>query len=183
MSEIPPPGGRHLRILWEDFDESTVVPAGFAGAFFYLDTSTDAVPPVLYLNKSARGALIRLAETRGHGHPKALPRDVIFRSMAVTVWTALVHAALEALLREAENGDVDFEDTFAGRWKGEVLKWAAPVIWPTVLPEDALKDLCMRIHEDGYYTQVMARAQLAIQVEENLLDIYERFAEGVFEND
>jgi hypothetical protein len=181
MAKMPPPGGKHLRILWEDFDESTIVPAGFAGAFFYLDTNTDDIPPVLYLNRSAKPALVKLAETRGHGHPKALPRDVIFRSIAVTVWTALVQAALEALLREAgENGEVDFENTFAGRWKGEVLKWAAPVIWPTVLPKDALKELCMRINEDGYYTQVMARAQLGIQVEENLLGIYEQFAEDVF---
>jgi hypothetical protein len=87
MTERLPQRGRHLRILWEDFDGSTIVPAGFPNAFFYLDTNTDAVPPVFYLNKSAKAALIRLAETlaRLYQPPAFLPFSMAKSPPAVQV--------------------------------------------------------------------------------------------------
>jgi hypothetical protein len=182
MVDRPLPKGKFLRIVWDDFEKSTVVPSGFRGAFHYVHTESSE--PVLYLNKQAKPPLVKLLETKGHGHSKALPRDVLFSSIAVPVWTSLVYAALEALRREGDETDwpVDFKDAFDGTWRGEVLKWISARVLPEMLPEDALFEFCSKMGQNDFYTDVLARAQVAIQSEEKLLDRCEQFALGVFEN-
>jgi hypothetical protein len=44
--------------------------ADFEKGLYYVDTESD--PPVLYLNKLASSPLIKIFQTQGHGHAKAL---------------------------------------------------------------------------------------------------------------
>jgi hypothetical protein len=176
MVENPPPQGRYLRIVWVDFETSPAVPSGFAEAFHYVHTSGE--DPVLYLNSRAKAPLRKLFDTKGYGHPIALPRDVLFSSVAVAVWTTLVHAALQALRDEVF--PVDFEEAFGGTWQGQVLKWISARVRPEMLPDAALFEFCQKMQENDYYSEVLARAQAAIQSEQDLLGNYDQFAEGVF---
>jgi hypothetical protein len=182
LMEKPPPRGRYLRIVWEDFENSAVVPSVSRSAFHYVHTSSEE--PVLYLNKQAKAPLVKLVDTRGHGHAKALPRDVIFTSIAIPVWTSLVHAALLDLKKEGDTGGypVDFEDTFGGSWKGDVLKWISERVFPDMLPESALFEFCSKMGEDDFFANVVARAQIAIQSEQKLLKTYDEFGEREFAN-
>ena len=180
LREKPPPKGNYLRIEWIDFEQSTLIPNGFREAFHYVDTSSPE--PVLYLNERADPSLVKLVDTKGYGHPKALLRDTIFRSVAVCVWSSLVRSALEAL-RQEEVWPVSFEDAFGSRWEGEVLKWIAPRAFPSVLPDDALAEFCRSMSEAQFYSDVLARAQLAIQSEHELLGTYGKSAMGAFSNE
>ena len=178
LAERPPPKGQYLDVRWEDFETSGEIPNGFGHALHFVDINSN--PPVLYLNKRARPSLIKLLETKGHGHPKALPRDVLLSSIRAPVWATLIHAALTELRREAEDGPVDFRVAFAGTWKGDVLEWIAPLIHSDLLPDDAVFEMCTRINDEAYFADVMTRSQLAVQHSDKLLDTYGSFADGVF---
>jgi hypothetical protein len=101
-----PTKGKFLSVKWEDFGNSAVVPAGFESAMYYIDAESD--PPVLYLNKLASGPLVKLLQTEGYGHAKAMPRDLLFRSIANDVWFVLAQAALDALRKEAATGTAGY---------------------------------------------------------------------------
>jgi len=175
------PKGNFLSIVWEDFSSSTVIPSHFDEAMYYVDTAAD--PPVLYLNRLAAPPLIKLFDTEGHGHAKALPRDLVFRSVASNVWLTLAHAALHSLHEEAQAGTpVDLETAFEGSWKKEMIELLAPSLNPGLMAEEAVLELCTKIDDRTYYAETFSRAQLAIQTDQAIRLHYERFAEKVFEN-
>jgi hypothetical protein len=183
LTERPLPKGKFLRVVWEDFETSVIVPIGFRDSFFYVHIA--GTEPVLYLNKNAKTPLVKLMETKGHGHPKAPSRDLLFSSIAVPVWLALCHSALEALRKEGGDGQwpVDFEDAFRGNWRGEVLKHVSEIVFPDLPAEEALFEFCSKMGESDYYANVLARAQVAIQSEHKVLDRYAKFAEEVYANE
>jgi hypothetical protein len=176
-----PSKGNFLKTMWEDFGSSAVVPPHFEGALYYIDASAE--PPVLYLNKLTTNPLIKLLETQGHGHAKALPRDLIFRSVAANAWLTLAEVALRSLHEEAATGTpVDLDAAFAGSWKKEMIELLAPALNPGLMPEEAVLDLCTNVGDDNYYGNTLQRAQLAIQVDQSVREHYEKFAEKVFED-
>jgi hypothetical protein len=179
LTEKPPPKGKNLEIKWIHFDEANFIPAALRDTFYFLEMGADK--PVLYLNEGASPSLVKLVDIKGAGHPKAILRDTIFRSIAVSVWTALVRSAIDALRKE-ELFPVNFNDVFAGTLNGTVLKWIAPKVLPTMLPDDALSELCRSMNQDDSYNDILARSQLAIQSAHNILDIYGKSAEGAFAN-
>jgi hypothetical protein len=174
--------GHFLRTVWEDFSDSVHVPRHFENALYYADAVAD--PPVLYLNKMANAPLVKLLETEGHGHPKALPRDIIFRSIATNVWLILAQVTLEALHMEAvDNGSpVDPLAFFEGSWKTGMVELLAPALYPNLMPEEALLQLGMKIEDKNFYADALLRTQLAVQANQKIREHFEQFAEKVFEN-
>jgi hypothetical protein len=76
-----PTKGKFLDIRWEDFSNSIVVPENFEDALYYLTAQSE--PPILYLNNLVTNELKSLVLTpAGHVGTKALPRDVVFCSIA-----------------------------------------------------------------------------------------------------
>jgi hypothetical protein len=177
-----PAKGNFLTIVWEDFSNSVVVPPDFEKGFYYVDTESD--PPVLYLNKLASSPLIKIFQTEGHGHAKALPRDLLFRSVSTNVWFVLAQTALEALHNEAAASGVpvDLDEAFGGNWKQEMIELLAPRALPSLLPEDAVREFCSKMDDSNYFASALLRAQLAIQTDQELLKHYEKFAEREFAN-
>jgi hypothetical protein len=175
-----PKKGNFLTIEWEDFGNSTIVPANFERSLYYVDT--EAEPPILYLNKLAKPPLIKMIETQGFGHDKALPRDVLYRSLSTNVWFVLAQAALEALHNEAlQTGvPVDLGEAFGGSWKQEVIELLAPRALPSMMPEDAVGEFCSKMNESSYFASALLRAQLAVQADQELLEHFERMAEREF---
>jgi hypothetical protein len=176
-----PPRGDFLDIKWEDFSRTTVVPGGFEGAMYYVDTESD--PTVLYLNDLSAPPLKQLLRTEGHGHPKALARDMLFRSIANDAWFVLVQAALDALRREASlsTPPVDLE-VLDKPWKQEIIELVAPMVLPGFPDEDAVLELRTKINDDSYYADTLLRAAVAIQTEQRIREHFEKFAERVYEH-
>ena len=177
-----PTKGNFLRTIWEDFSDSIHVPRHFESALYYADAGAE--PPVLYLNKLASAPLIKLLETEGHGHPKALPRDLVFRSIATNVWLTLAQVALEALHNEAvENSSpVDVMRVLDGSWRKEMIELLVPSLYPNLMAEEAILQLGMKIEDKSFYADALLRAQLAIQANQKMRDHFERLAEKAFEN-
>jgi hypothetical protein len=177
-----PTKGNFISTVWEDFSNSTVVPRDFEKGLYYVDAESD--PPVLYLNKLASSPLVKLFQTQGFGHAKALPRDLLFRSIATNIWFVLAQTALEALHNEAvESGvPVDLDAAFGGSWKQEMIELLAPRSLPSLMPEDAIQELCSKIDDSNYFANTLLRAQLAIQTDQLLLEYYEKFADREFAN-
>lgn len=177
----PQTKGNFLETVWEDFSNSSVVPSGFDNALFYVDAERE--PPVLYLNRLVNPSLIRLFETAGHGHAKALPRDVLFKSIASNVWLILAQSALATLHSAAAKGTpVDLETEFEGSWKLQMIKLIAPILLPSKMPDDSLQELCSEMDDENYYTKTLLTAQLAIQADQGIREQFERFAEKEFAN-
>jgi len=180
VTERKPTGGNFIKVVWEDFSSSSVVDSEFQDTLYYLESG--GTLPTLYLNKSVSVALIKLMDTGGHGHPRALPRDVLFKSIAATVWCELLRSALGDLRDEAVNGMPVEIDSLASEWKRDIIRLLAPFLFPNLLPEAAEPEICSKINEDGFYTLLLDRVQLAVQLELKTSDIYSTFAEKVFEN-
>jgi hypothetical protein len=177
-----PTKGNFISTVWEDFSNSTVVPRDFEKGMYYVDAESD--PPVLYLNKLASSPLVKLFQTQGFGHAKALPRDLLFRSIATNIWFVLAQTALEALHNEAvESGvPVDLSAAFGGNWKQEMIELLAPRSLPSLMPEDAIQEFCSKMDDSNYFANTLLRAQLAIQTDQSLLEYYEKFADREFAN-
>jgi hypothetical protein len=176
-----PVKGKFLNVKWEDFGNSSVVPAGFEKAMYYVDAEAD--PPVLYLNKLASAPLVTLLRTEGHGHPKAMSRDLLFRAIANDVWFVLAQAALDSLRKEAATGTpVDLNAAFDGSWKQEIIELLAPIVLPGLQAEDAVAEFCNRMDDDTYYADTLLRAEVAIQTDQSLRDQFEKFAEREYEH-
>jgi hypothetical protein len=177
-----PTNGHSLRTVWEDFGNSVHVPRHFENALYYIDAVAE--PPALYLNKMSSAPLVKLLETEGHGHPKALPRDIIFRSIATNVWLTLAQVILEALHREAvdHGSPVDPLEFFEGSWKADMVKLLAPALYPDLMPEEAILQVGMKIVDKNFYVDALLRTQLAVQTNQKIREHFEQFAEKVFEN-
>ena len=171
-----PPKGKFLTLKWEDFSNSAVVPAGFESAMFYVDTETD--PPVLYLNNLSSAALQKLLRTEGYGHPKALPRDLLFRAIANDVWFVLAQTAFDSLRKEARGGTPVDLAALDGSWKQEFIELLAPMVLPALPPEDAVLEFCNKMDDDNYYANALLRAQVAIQTGQTLREHFEKFAQS-----
>jgi hypothetical protein len=178
----PPTKGKLLDIRWDDFSEPKFVPESFPDALYYIDPHSEQ--PVIYLNSAMANELKSLVNTKGHSPPKALPRDVIFHSMANAGYLTLAQETIKALHEEgATSGTpVNAEDLFSGSWKLEMYELIAPLLNPSILPEAAKVELCTKINETNYFGEVMARAQLAIQSHLGVRDLYEKLAKKAFEN-
>jgi len=177
-----PTNGHFLSTVWEDFGDSVHVPRHFENALYYIDAVAE--PPALYLNKMSSAPLVKLLETEGHGHPKALPRDIIFRSIATNVWLTLAQVILEALHREAvdHGSPVDPLEFFEGSWKADMVKLLAPALYPDLMPEEAILQVGMKIVDKNFYVDALLRTQLAVQTNQKIREHFEQFAEKVFEN-
>jgi len=176
LAEKPQGKGGFLKVIWEDFSNSNSVPPEFANAMFYLAISGSA--PTLYLNKNVKGTLITLFEVKGYGHAKALHRDILFRAIGANVWMQLAQTSLEDLREEARLGSADLDALEP--WKAEVIKELVPTIWPNLLPDAAILDVCTNIGDDSYYQDLLSRCQLAIQLDQRLRDIFEDVSDWVF---
>jgi len=175
------PKGNFLRTVWEDFSDSAHVPRHFDDAMYYIDASSE--PPILYLNKMASAPLVKLLETEGYGHPRALPRDLIFRSIATDAWLTLAQITLGELHKEGEDGSqVDVGEFFEGSWKKEFVELLAPALFPNLMEEEALLELGQKIGERNFYVDALLKAPLAIQASQKIRDCFEQFAGKVFEN-
>ena len=132
----------------------------------------------------ASAPLIKLLETEGHGHPRALPRDLIHHSIAANVWMTLAQVTLEALHNEAtQTGTpINVAEVFEGSWRKEMIELLVPLLYPLLMAEDAMLELGSKIDDTAFYTETLLRAQLAIQASQMIRQRYEQFAEKVFEN-
>jgi hypothetical protein len=178
--EERPVKGNFLRVLWEDFGDSTVVPPHYEEAMHYVDASSE--PPILYLNEKTTAPLIKLIDTEGHGHPKAFPRDFVHKTIAADAWLTLAQIALKSLHDEALAAPVDLDEALGGSWKKEMIELLLPVLYPNLDAEEALLDLCTNIAGTTYYENAVSRATLGIQVLHKIKEQYQKFAEGVFKN-
>jgi hypothetical protein len=177
-----PAKGDFLRVLWEDFENSAIVPPHYEEAMHYIDANSE--PPVLYLNKKTTNPLIKLIDTQGSGHAKAFPRDLVHRTIAANAWLTLAQFALNSLHDEALNasGPVDLEEALGGSWKKEMIELLLPELYPNLDPEDALLELCTNIGITKYYENAILRATLGIQVRHEIKEQYEKFAGEIFKN-
>jgi hypothetical protein len=176
-----PKRGNFLKIAWEEFNNSAVVPKGFDDALFYIDSEHE--PVVLYLNKMTDDALIKLFETKGHGHAKALPRDVLLSTVATSAWLVLAQSALGALHAAASKGTpVDLDEEFDGGWRQQVIELLAPSLLPHLTKDDAIAELCLKMDETTYYANILLTAQLVIQCHRKTRQLFERYAEKEFSN-
>lgn len=172
--------GAFGQVVWEDFSNSAVVPAHYEEAMHYVDANSE--PPVLYLNNQTTPPVIKLIDTGGFGHAKAMPRDLLHCTIATDAWITLAQVALKALHDEAENGPVDLEEALGGSWKKDVIELLVPLLYPTLDEEEALLELCTHIGTTTYYENVILRAELGIQVRHKIKQQYEKFAAEVFKN-
>ena len=174
--------GNFLEIRWENFEGSLIVPEGYAQTFYYLDANASA--PILYLNKNSVPALIKLMDTKGHSGSKASARDLLFRSIATSVWQQLLRAALDDLREEAMTmgTPVDLDMAIAEEWKRVAIRKFAEHLEPTLLPDAALLQICSDIDNSGYYTDLVSRAGLAAQSVVEAKGYFEKFAEEAFKN-
>lgn len=108
------PPGEYLEVEWIDFAESDKDRIkDFASHIYYLDFGEN--PPVLYLNSGIAGLKDALESRATRGVPAAV-RDVLFDSIAQSVWIAVAMNAV--LSARDENGEEQALDD----WQKNVLR-------------------------------------------------------------
>ena len=111
----------------------------------------------------------------------ALPANGTVRAQDLTVFLDQSIGGGAVTAFDISGSPVNLE-VFDG-WKKAMIELLAPSVYPNLVLEDALLELCTRIEDKKNYADILLRAQLGIQTWLGIRDCYDRFAEKVFEND
>ena len=168
---VATPGGT-LDVRWEDFTESTHPERKRRPErIFYLEVTSE--PPVLWLNAGVVD-LRAVLDSKGTRGQRAVIRDLIYRTIALPAWYALVHVASLSVTQDEES-----RPTVPDGWRRGLLARIAPRLEPGVGRETAYGRLLERLwalrHEeeqDG--AELIERMVAAIEDELSLADVARR---------
>ncbi|MDQ3032728.1 MAG: hypothetical protein M3Y87_09950 [Myxococcota bacterium] len=148
--------GGFLKGAWEDFEQSTDLPAlrSFARATHYVSL-TD--PPVLYLNSSIPSLQALLSSKKTQGADAAL-RDVVFDAISSSAWMTLVVASTASAVKD--EGDRFIAATV---WSERVLEYVAPRMTGVTETSGAIDAFVRQMRDENASASVLSRVEAHFQ--------------------